>query len=154
MILSYIDLAITILFIIEMFMKIIARGFLFCGKNSYFRIAWNWLDCIVVLTSFFSIIYQDSTQLRVFKLLRMLRLLRPLRVINGNEGLRLAVATLIHVVPNVFNILIVSMIFYTIFAIFCVSFKKGTLFSCYEYMDGIDLSTKWDCLNAGGAWLN
>ena len=50
----------------------------------------------------------------------MLKILRPLRVINRNEGIKLAMSTLINVLPNVFSIFIVSIIFYSIFGIFII----------------------------------
>lgn len=51
----YFDIIFTIMFIIEAFIKIIALGFLFNGKESYIRNPWNILDFTVVLTSVNSI---------------------------------------------------------------------------------------------------
>ena len=39
----------TILFAIEMVLKIMAQGFII-HKNAYLRDAWNWLDTVVVVT--------------------------------------------------------------------------------------------------------
>jgi len=105
-----------------MLIKIIARGLFFCGPKSYLRQIWNVLDVVVVTTSVLSIIFDSQSSLKIFKLLRMVRILRPLRLINRNEGLKVAVSTLVHVFPNVFNIFIVSMLFYLIFGIFVVTF--------------------------------
>ena len=47
--LEYIGEVLTILFAIEMTIKIVAQGFII-HKNSYLRDVWNWLDLIVVVT--------------------------------------------------------------------------------------------------------
>lgn len=66
-------------------------------------------------------------------------------------------------IPNIMNVLLVAMIFYLIFGIFCVNFLKGKYYHCYtEHTEEnetyeIDLNTiitKWDCINAGGEWIN
>jgi hypothetical protein len=94
--------------------------------------------------------------------LRLVRVLRPLRVIGRSEGLKLATQTLLMAIPNIMNVLLVSLIFYLIFGIFCVNFLKGKFYSCYtdhfeEYDIDIDVTTiitKFDCLNSGGEWIN
>lgn len=88
------------------------------------------MDLLIVIVQIISVSVQND-QLKLFKILRMVRILRPLRLISRNEGLRLAVDTLIHVVPRVFNVAIVSLIFYFIFSIFSVTFNKGGFFSCH-----------------------
>ena len=39
----------TILFAVEMVLKILSQGFI-VHQNAYLKDAWNWLDCIVVVT--------------------------------------------------------------------------------------------------------
>jgi voltage-dependent calcium channel T type alpha-1G len=129
-VLGYLNMAVTIIFTLEIVIKVIAKGFLINGKDSYMRSYWNILDLTIVILSIISESISND-KLKIFKILRMIRILRPLRVIGRNEGLKLAVQTLIHVAPNVFNVAIVSLIFYLIFGIFCVTFNKGELFYCY-----------------------
>lgn len=45
------DTALTVVFAIEAFLKIIAFGFLFNGRKSYMRNYWNILDLLIVLLS-------------------------------------------------------------------------------------------------------
>lgn len=54
-VLSNIDTAISIIFILEVIIKVIARGFLMCGMNSYLRSYWNIIDFFVAITSFIAI---------------------------------------------------------------------------------------------------
>jgi hypothetical protein len=83
-------------------------------------------------------------------------------VISRNEGLKLAVSTLIHVIPNVFNVALVSVVLYFSFAVFCVTFNKGELFYCYNKHMEREISdlanerivTKYDCIDFGGEWVN
>ena len=69
----------TILFTIEMVLKIFAQGFIL-HYNAYLRDAWNWLDFVVVITGI-----MEMMELSWFKVraLRTLRVLRPLRSIKA-----------------------------------------------------------------------
>ena len=151
-----IDIVMTCIFFIEVLMKIIAFGFLFNGRASYMRLGWNIMDILIVIISIVSLFGSES--LKVFKVLRLFRVLRPLRVISRNEGLKLAVQTIIMAIPNLFNLLIVQLVFYLLFGIFCVSFLKGSFHYCYvDHIPGVhsnDILTKFDCLSNGGVWLN
>jgi Na+-translocating ferredoxin:NAD+ oxidoreductase RnfA subunit len=77
------DEVFTVIFVCEMVMKVIARGFIFNGKRAYLRNGWNVLDFIIVLTSVVDFIpgISSSTSLKV---LRMLRVFRPLRLVSHN----------------------------------------------------------------------
>lgn len=124
------------------------------------RSIWNVFDFSIVMISVISI-NPNAHSLKTLKILRMGRVLRPLRVIGKNEGLKLALKTLIHGIPSIINVGIVAFIFYLIFGIFCVTFLKGKFYSCYtEHLEELrnslveDVETKLDCINTGGEWLN
>ena len=53
--LELINLGITIVFFVEMIIKIIVFGFLFNGSNSYLRNGWNILDSVIVIVSIIGI---------------------------------------------------------------------------------------------------
>ena len=95
----------TCIFSLEVLMKVITFGFAINGKFSYLRSFWNILDFFVVLTSIFSLFGSD--ELNVFKILRLFRVLRPLRVIAKNEGLKIAMQTLLKAIPNLVNLVII-----------------------------------------------
>lgn len=85
------DIIFTILFLIEMCLKIISFGFFFNYQNdqkAYIRSVWNILDCFVVMTSGLDILTGGDYSLKSLKSLRALRALRPLRVISRNEDLK------------------------------------------------------------------
>ena len=50
-ILSYIDIAVSTIFILEAIIKILTFGFLFNGRDSYLRSAWNIMDFVIVCCS-------------------------------------------------------------------------------------------------------
>ena len=89
----------------------------------------------------------------------MLRVLRPLRMISRNEGLKLAVESLINAIPSIINALVIALLFFILFGIFGTNYFKGKFFYCIadKIVDIVDetlIVTKWDCLNLGGDWIN
>lgn len=68
----------TVLFFIEMALKICAHGFVLMPK-AYLRNAWNILDFVVVVISMIQLATNDSGNLESLRSLRTLRALRPLR---------------------------------------------------------------------------
>ena len=148
------DVCITTIFTFELILKTISYGFVFNGKLSYLRSGWNILDILTVIISWFSIALGNSN-LSAIKVLRILRVLRPLRMISRNESLKLQIKSLILSIPGIINVLILSCIFFLLFGIFFTNFYKGQFFYCHT-VEGLefDIITKWDCLDAGGEWLN
>ena len=149
-----IDAVITLFFVFEMLLKFIEKGIIFCGPKSYFRSIWNILDFIIIAASVMPIFLNVNEFLSVLKILRILKILRPLRLIQKSSGLSIAIQTIINIFPNIFNIFLVSLIFYTIFGVFCVTFKRGALYSCLNNLSNLEIDTNIDCLNAGGEWVN
>ena len=123
----------TILFSLEVIIKVIAHGFLLNGPDSYLRVAWNRLDFIIVIISIISVAIPDnqSESLATFKVIRMARLLRPIRVISKNEGLKISIQALYVSVPAILNLLVIVLLFMVIFGIVGVNLFKGK----FEYCD-------------------
>ena len=155
--LQYTDYVFTTIFVIECALKNIQTGFLFNGRNSYLRNAWNLIDFFIVAFSLVSV-FSLGGDLKFIKVFRMIRVLRPLRMISRNEGLKIAVQSLLNAIPDVFNVLVISGLFFTLFGIFGTNYFKGQFSYCLfdnvsEDLQG-DVKTKWQCLDAGGEWLN
>jgi hypothetical protein len=75
---NYINLFFTIIFTIELILKIISFGFVL-DKNSFLRDPWNWIDFFVVITGLISLIpgiYSNWNSLRVFRLIRTLKTIK------------------------------------------------------------------------------
>jgi len=91
------------------------------------------------------------------KAIGMLRVVRPLRVISRNQGLRIAVLSLLNSILGIFHVFTISILFFLLFGIFGINYFKGTFFKCHQ--DNIPdtnliVYNKWDCLNLGGEWIN
>ena len=151
--LSVLDIFLTVIFSIEMVLKIIAFGFLNCGSTSYIRSAWNLLDAVIVIVSYISIGLPKSN-LNLIKVIRLMKILRPLRAISRNEGLKLSIKALTVAISSILNVVIVVVLFIFIFAIIGVNYFKGKFYDCNELagFKNLLISTKWDCLNTGGEW--
>ena len=74
----------TILFTVEMTLKILSQGLIF-HRNAYLRDTWNWIDALVVITGIMELASGDGLKVRA---LRTLRVLRPLRTIKAFPKMR------------------------------------------------------------------
>mmetsp|Transcript_8879 Transcript_8879/g.23151 ORF Transcript_8879/g.23151 Transcript_8879/m.23151 type:complete len:1940 (-) Transcript_8879:70-5889(-) len=131
------DQVFTIIFLIEMFFKMIADGVVLHGK-SYFRDAWNWLDFIIVVVSMISTYGADDPTLaniKFFKSLRALRALRPLRVIKRNPGLKIVVVALLSSIPAMLNVAVVFLLWFSMYAMLGTQLFKGKLYSCMDHQN-------------------
>jgi|TARA_B110000305_G_scaffold241048_1_gene313600 hypothetical protein len=141
----------------ELIIKNIVYGYIVNGSGSYMRDAWNILDFTIVGISIVSIVLQD-VDLGILKVLRMARVLRPLRVISRNPGLRIIVISMINAIPNIGNVMVVSILFLLLFAILGTNLYKGYFFYCEvenvpeNLVDKI--RDKYDCMDYGGDWIN
>jgi hypothetical protein len=76
-------------------------------------------------------------------------------LISRNDGLQIAVKSLLLGLPNILNVTIIMLLFFLIFGVISVSQFKGKFFYCSgNYLDDIEITSKWECLGAGGEWIN
>lgn len=130
-VLNIVDIVITSLFICESLIKIIVYGLLINGEESYLRVSWNIMDFLIIIFSLISIIF-SSLNIEFIKVIRMLRVLRPLRLISRNDGLKIAVISLINAVPSIINALVIAILFFILFAIFGTTYFKGRFYYCLK----------------------
>ncbi|EGR31607.1 hypothetical protein IMG5_106200 [Ichthyophthirius multifiliis] len=123
-----IDIIFTVFFTLEAFLKAISFGFLF-NKNSYLREEWSQLDFFIVISSIIDISV-ESINLSVVKILRLLRTLRPLRFISHNRSMKLIVTALLESIGGIFNVIIVLLLVWIMFAILAINLMKGKLYYC------------------------
>ncbi|XP_053203618.1 sodium channel protein para-like isoform X3 [Panonychus citri] len=127
--LKYIDQFFTIIFTWEMLLKWFAYGF-----KSYFSNAWCWLDFIIVMVSLLNLgaEFAGIARIQAFKTMRTLRALRPLRAMSRSKGMRVVVNALVQAIPAIFNVLLVCLIFWLIFAIMGVQLFAGKFSYCRD----------------------
>ncbi|XP_047029040.1 sodium channel protein para isoform X10 [Helicoverpa zea] len=128
-ILYYMDRIFTVIFFIEMLIKWLALGF-----QKYFTNAWCWLDFIIVMVSLINFVAGlcGAGGIQAFKTMRTLRALRPLRAMSRMQGMRVVVNALVQAIPSIFNVLLVCLIFWLIFAIMGVQLFAGKYFKCVD----------------------
>nr|XP_042895936.1 sodium channel protein para [Parasteatoda tepidariorum] len=154
-ILQYMDKTFTVLFLFEMLLKWLAFGF-----KKYFTNAWCWLDFVIVLVSMFNLAVglAGYANIPAFKTMRTLRALRPLRAMSRLEGMRVVVNALVQAIPAIFNVLLVCLIFWLIFAIMGVQLLSGKFFSCKDEEGTVVNITiaanKTECQAQNMSWTN
>eukprot|EP00965_Chrysotila_dentata_P154537 5106230-Pleurochrysis_carterae.AAC.1 len=141
------DILFTVLFTIEMMLKIIVYGFIYSKDKrhpAYLRVGWNVLDFVVVLISIFSLISREVDSLNKLptaslRAVRALRALRPLRLIARMENMRVVVSTLLGAIPAVGIFALVLLLFVIIFAILFMQTFGGKLGYCLDplYSDSV-----------------
>ncbi|KAG8186479.1 hypothetical protein JTE90_009235 [Oedothorax gibbosus] len=133
-ILNYFDYAFTGFFAIEMFLKVVDQGVIL-HPGSYCRDLWNILDAIVVICALVAFAFVGSStgqNLSTIKSLRVLRVLRPLKTIKRVPKLKAVFDCVVTSLKNVFNILIVYILFQFIFAVIAVQLFNGKFFYCTD----------------------
>ncbi|XP_076261232.1 sodium voltage-gated channel paralytic isoform X20 [Rhynchophorus ferrugineus] len=128
-ILYYMDRIFTVIFFFEMLIKWLALGF-----QKYFTNAWCWLDFVIVMVSLINFIASlcGAGGIQAFKTMRTLRALRPLRAMSRMQGMRVVVNALVQAIPSIFNVLLVCLIFWLIFAIMGVQLFAGKYYKCVD----------------------
>ena len=144
-----VDAFFTWVFFAESMIKIIALGFIM-DQESYLRDGWSQLDFFIVVTSLIDFSLQ-GVEIPAIKILRLLRTLRPLRVISHDKSLRLIVTALFGSMGAIFQVAIVILVVWLMFAIFGISTYKGNFFYCS--VDMYFYHGKQTCEEAGGKWL-
>ena len=119
--------------------------------RGYLSDSWNLLDGSIVFISLLSLL--DSIEsLNFLRALRVLRALRPLRLLHRFPGMQVVVISLMKAGPAIINVMVVMLLFWTIFGILGVQVFKGTFYQCSPSETLANL-TEAECLAAGGGWL-
>jgi hypothetical protein len=99
---------------------------------------------------------EQIVQVGKFRAMRALRAFRPLRLISRNPGMKIIVDDILGAIPQIMNTLLVSLLFFFVFAILGESFFKGGFYACSGLEDDDDsmIVTRQDCEAKGGWWRN
>lgn len=129
-VLDAVDVGFTVVFLIEMALKMTALGVVLGAPNAYLRNPWNVLDFLVVGTAVFARLVSDGPSW--VKALRVLRALRPLRVITRVPELKLVVNSLFRAIPKIASVAMLLLCFWLVFGILGVQLFKGKLWACTD----------------------
>ena len=103
--LFWLDVVTTIIFDLEMLLRIVAMG-LYFGEDTYLSDGWNVLDFVVNICSTVDQA-SPSSNLGFFKALRAIRCLRALRLVSRNPGMRMVVNSILQSLPVAVNVVAV-----------------------------------------------
>ena len=152
------------LFTLEMIIKIVVFGFT-QSKNAYLKNSWNLLDIFIIFMSYFdmmlSAVLGGVINLSFLRVLRALRALRPLRMVSQDEKMKKVITSVIRTIPELINVMTITLLFYIIFGIIGVIFFKGGMYYCtdpniiiesecygsYQNSDGEMFVRDWRTLN-------
>ncbi|XP_076321983.1 sodium channel protein 1 brain-like [Tachypleus tridentatus] len=155
LIIDKLNLAFTVIFVIEMLLQWGAHGFIV-----YFTSLWTILDFSIVCVSVLSLLLQTTGTggLYALRVVRVLRALRPLRAISRWQGIKIVVNALMSAIPSIFNVLLVCVAFWLIFGIMGVQLFGGHFYSCVN-QKGQRLSPDVtanisQCLELNYMWVN
>lgn len=116
--LTAIDACFTIVFLIEVVLKMIAYK-----PGPYWSDPANKLDFVVVSISVFSLAL-SSVDLGFLKALRAARVIRPLRLVTRSEGMMLVASSLLQSIPGMLNVGLVCFMGWLVFGILGMEFFK------------------------------
>jgi len=120
------DMCWIVIFTIEFVVKISGQG-----AREYWADAWNKLDCLVLLFTYFSKFGPGGAS-GIGRIFRIGRTLRPLRMINRNPEMKLIINSIIGSLPAVSNALILAGFGFFVFAVFGLNSFMGKLFTCND----------------------
>ena len=124
-----------VLYTIEMVLKILGMGFVI-KRNSYLRDTWNVLDFIIVTSAFLPLLIGGGSSINL-SALRSLRVLRPLKSISKLKNLKAIIITIFNAMPYLFEIVVVTLFVFLIFAIAGLQLFSGFLLKrCYNESAG------------------
>ena len=123
------ELVFNIIFTVETFVLVMARGFVL-GKKAYLRDPWCQFDFALVLLSWVDWLEVIPQGYDSAKSLRLLRVLKPLRVIKFNRGMRDVVNALIAVFIPLSYVLMFLAVLILAFSIIAVGVFGGKLSKC------------------------
>ena len=129
------DLVLLYIYTVEMGLKLIALGIIF-DKTAYFREYWNGLDCVIVLSGWFDLLYaQSGVNLTA---LRAIRLLRPLRSVTRIQGMRVIFLSLVGSIKLLLSSMALLLFFYVVASIAALQMYMGALrYRCMDLETGV-----------------
>jgi len=126
-----VDILFTIIFTLEMAMKLVAYGLYFGDDSAYLRDAWNCMDGFIVVIGIVGKALEGQN-LGWVRALRTMRVLRPLRVISRVPELKVVVNALFNSLPGLANVLLVSLLFWLLFGILGMQLFMGAFARCSD----------------------
>ncbi|KAI1319626.1 calcium channel protein [Mortierella claussenii] len=145
-ILGDMDYVMTIIFVVEQCLRILADGFFFT-PTAYMRDLWNFLDLFIVTMSCVMAFAQIDHLYNASRALRALSCLRVLRIIRYFDGVAAMFRAIAKALPRMLVALVLTALLFWPFAIYGVNIYAGYFYLCNDNT----VTNKIDCV---GEFMN
>jgi voltage-dependent calcium channel len=136
--LTFSDVGFAVVFTIEAIIKVIADGF-FWTPHAYYRSTWGFIDGIVLITLWISVIGAFINDADISRSVGALKALRALRLLNISDHARENFhAVIVRGAPKIIGAAFVSLSLLLPFAIYGLNLFLGKLISCNDGNSNID----------------
>merc|ERR1712004_277283 len=143
-----------------------ARGFV-VNTFTYLRDAWNWLDFIVIISAYITVIMTETgNQSLVGNIsgLRTFRVLRALKTVSIVPGLKTIISALLKSMRMLAEVIFLTLFCMMVFALFALQVYAGILrhkcvadapssYSHFEYNEWIKDESNWFMRDGEGDYL-
>jgi hypothetical protein len=127
-VLYWLDFGFNMIYCGELLVKLIALGI-----GGYFKVGWNRLDFMIVITSLIGMLFSES-EVTLFKKFAMLRILRPVRLIGKAQSMKMMLESTISSFIAIVNVELLLLFFILIYAIIGQNLFAGTFYDCSRGM--------------------
>ena len=125
------NLALLVLFSVELFCKVVAMG-LVGSPHAFLRDGWHVIDAFLVASGWLEIVTDASN----YTALRCLRALRALRMVTHWPALQAQVDTLVHALPGLRDVMLLTVFLVTVLSLLGMGLFKGALrYRCFAHVD-------------------
>ena len=108
-------------------------------KHTFLRDGWNWLDFVVILMSYLTLVV-DLSQ---FSAVRTVRVFRALKSVNVVPGLKKIVGAIVYSVKNLKDVIILTVFILAVFALLGLQVYMGVLtrICIVDYYGPVDVNS-------------
>lgn len=154
--LTAINKLISTVFLVELALKIIARGMYWNGKNSYCSHPWRVIDGLLILAGMITYIDYFSVGYHHQSYVLVVRVPRVINILFKNRSMKAALISLYQAFPALIKLGVFVFINLLVLAVIGIQFKRGFFYYCDTHNISLDVTieTKQDCMDYGGDWVN
>ena len=131
-ILHDIDHVVTVIFVVEQALRVLADGFLFT-PTAYLRDLWNFLDLFIVLMSCVMSFAEIDHLYSVSRAVRALSCLRVLRIVRYFDGVSAMFRAIAKALPRMIIAMTLTALLFWPFAIYGVNIYAGYFYLCNDH---------------------
>ncbi|GFY37084.1 sodium channel protein 60E [Trichonephila inaurata madagascariensis] len=142
----------TIIFVLEMFFRWFATGFI-----NYFTNIWTLFDFVMIVVSVTEDVLYVHDLAHTMTGLDVLRALRAVRLLSKWQEMKIIISALILSMPGILYSALIIMVIWLPFGIMGINFFAGRFYSCIDpnnYNGNTIRLNKTDCLQQNFTWRN